>query len=254
MDLSCFSLVGKTALVTGGGTGIGYGIACGLADAGANIACVYNSHAPEALRCYCDERGVGFLPIKMDLSDMESLPSVVSQTIDTFGSIEVLVNNSGICPRNPVLDFTEKDWDDVIQLNQKAVFFLSQLVARQFVAQGTGGSIINIASMLSFLGGFNASAYTASKHAVAGITRAMASELGALGIRVNAIAPGWIKTNLSAPLRADPDRDSSVRARIPMGDWGDPENFKGVAILLASDASKYINGAIIPVDGGYLTK
>ena len=141
-----------------------------------------------------------------------------------------------------------------MQLNTKTVFFLSQLAARQFLRQGTGGKIINIASMMSYLGGFNTAAYTASKHAVAGLTKVLASEWGDKGINVNAIAPGWIKTNLSAPLRADPQRKESVKARIPQGDWGTPEDFKGVAVLLASPASDYINGVTIPVDGGYLTK
>lgn len=254
MNLSLFSLTGRTAIVTGGGTGIGYGIATGLADAGANIFCIYNSHTPDDLRAYCAQCGVGFHAMKADLSDTAVLPQVVTEALSAFGRIDILVNNSGICPRSPAIDFRESDWDAVIQLNQKAVFFLSQLVAKQFVAQKTGGSIINLASMLSFLGGFNAAAYTASKHAVAGITRVLASEWGSMGIRVNAIAPGWIKTNLSAPLRADPVRNESVKSRIPMGDWGQPSDFKGVAILLASDAGSYINGAIIPVDGGYLTK
>ena len=154
----------------------------------------------------------------------------------------------------PALEYTEEMWDQIIQLNQKSVFFLSQLAARQFVKQKSRGKIINLASMMSFLGGFNTAAYTASKSAVAGLTRVCASEWGALGINVNALAPGWIKTGLSAALVADTARYESVKARIPMGDWGEPDVFKGVAVLLASSASDYINGAIIPVDGGYLTK
>ena len=145
-------------------------------------------------------------------------------------------------------------WDQVIQLNQKTVFFLSQLAAKQFLKQGDGGRIINLASMMSYLGGFNTTAYTASKHAVMGLTRVLASEWGCYGITVNALAPGWIKTNLSAALVADPERYHSVKARIPQGDWGTPDVFKGVAVLLASEAGRYINGATIPVDGGYLTK
>lgn len=254
MQVDYFSLKGKTALVTGGGTGIGLGIAKGLADAGANVVCVYRSSIPDTLESYMEHTSGSFYSVQADLSDMAQLPVVLGKALARFGRVDILVNNSGICPREAAINYTEKMWDDIIQINQKTVFFLSQLVAKQFLAQGTGGSIINIASMMSFLGGFNTAAYTASKHAVAGITRVLASEWGAMGIRVNAIAPGWIKTNLSAPLRADPDRDSSVKARIPMGEWGDPDDFKGVAVLLASDAGRYINGAIIPVDGGYLTK
>ena len=145
-------------------------------------------------------------------------------------------------------------WDSIIQLNQKAVFFLSQLAAKQFIKQGDGGRIINLASMMSYLGGFNTTAYTASKHAVMGLTRVLASEWGSLGITVNALAPGWIKTNLSAALVADPDRYNSVKARIPQGDWGTPDVFTGVSVLMASEAGRYINGVTIPVDGGYLTK
>lgn len=254
MVLDSFSLKGRTALVTGGGTGIGFGIAQGLAEAGASIVCVYNSHEPAELKRYVEGLGNRFLAVQKDLSRMESLPSVFQEVEVTFGRFDILVNNSGICPRESALDYTEKMWDDIMQLNAKTVFFMSQMAARQFIRQGIHGKIINIASMMSYLGGFNTAAYTASKHAVAGITKVLASEWGSYGINVNAIAPGWIKTNLSAPLRADPKRDESVKARIPQGDWGEPADFKGVAVLLASRASDYINGVTIPVDGGYLTK
>ena len=185
---------------------------------------------------------------------MDELPGILQATLDRFGKVDILVNNAGICPRASALEYTEEMWDRIININEKAVFFLSQIVARQFVKQGHGGRIINLASMMSFLGGFNTSAYTASKHAVQGITRVLASELGSYGICVNALAPGWIKTNLSSALVADQARYNSVKARIPQGDWGVPDVFKGIAVLLASDASYYINGATIPVDGGYLTK
>lgn len=254
MILSEFELSGKVALITGGGSGIGGGITKGLAEAGASIACVYNRHEPIEMQQYVESIGGAFLPIQGDVSVMEELPGTIQKVLDCYGRLDILVNNAGICPRASALEYTEEMWDSIIQINQKAVFFLSQLAAKQFLKQGTRGKIINLASMLSYLGGFNTTAYTASKHAVMGLTKVLASEWGGMGINVNAIAPGWIKTNLSAALRADPKRDASVKARIPQGDWGEPEMFKGAAVLLASSAGDYINGVTIPVDGGYLTK
>ncbi len=254
MILSEFELSGKVALITGGGSGIGGGITKGLAEAGASIACVYNRHEPIEMQQYVESIGGAFLPIQGDVSVIEELPGIIQKVLDCYGRLDILVNNAGICPRASALEYTEEMWDSIIQINQKAVFFLSQLAAKQFLKQGTRGKIINLASMLSYLGGFNTTAYTASKHAVMGLTKVLASEWGGMGINVNAIAPGWIKTNLSAALRADPKRDASVKARIPQGDWGEPEMFKGAAVLLASSAGDYINGVTIPVDGGYLTK
>ena len=248
------SLVGKVALITGGGSGIGSGITQGLAEAGAAIACVYSRHPPIEMQSYVKALGGSFLPIQADVSQMDQLPKIMDQVLDRFGRLDILVNNAGICPRASALDYTEAMWDEIIQLNEKAVFFLSQLAAKQFLKQGSGGRIINLASMMSYLGGFNTTAYTASKHAVMGLTRVLARERGGYGITVNALAPGWIKTNLSASLVADSERYNSVKARIPQGDWGTPDVFKGVAVLLASEAGRYINGATIPVDGGYLTK
>ena len=254
MVMDELSLRGKVALVTGGGSGIGGGITQGLAEAGADIACVYSRHEPVQMRQYVESLGRNFLEIHADVSQMKELPRVMEETLDRYGRLDILVNNAGICPRASALDYTEEMWDSIIQLNQKAVFFLSQLAAKQFIKQGDGGRIINLASMMSYLGGFNTTAYTASKHAVMGLTRVLASEWGSLGITVNALAPGWIKTTLSAALVADPDRYNSVKARIPQGDWGTPDVFKGVSVLLASEAGRYINGVTIPVDGGYLTK
>ncbi|MEH2954796.1 SDR family NAD(P)-dependent oxidoreductase [Candidatus Merdisoma sp. JLR.KK011] len=218
MILSEFELSGKVALITGGGSGIGGGITKGLAEAGASIACVYNRHEPIEMQQYVESIGGAFLPIQGDVSVMEELPGIIQKVLDCYGRLDILVNNAGICPRASALEYTEEMWDSIIQINQKAVFFLSQLAAKQFLKQGTRGKIINLASMLSYLGGFNTTAYTASKHAVMGLTKVLASEWGGMGINVNAIAPGWIKTNLSAALRADPKRDASVKARIPQGD------------------------------------
>lgn len=254
MVLEELALFGKVALITGGGDGIGGGITKGLAEAGASIACVYRRHEPTAMQQYVESIGGRFLPIQADVSVMEELPGIIRKVLEGYGHLDILVNNAGICPRASALEYSEEMWDQIIQVNQKAVFFLSQLAARQFIKQKTRGKIINLASMMSYLGGFNTTGYTASKHAVVGLTKVMASEWGSMGINVNAIAPGWIKTNLSAALREDSTRNASVKARIPQGDWGEPDMFKGVAVLLASAASDYINGATIPVDGGYLTK
>lgn len=249
-----FSLTGKTALVTGGGNGIGSGITKGLAEAGASIACVYRTRPPVEMQRYVEGLGRRFLPIQADVGQMPQLKAIMEQTLNAFGRLDILVNNAGICPRASALEYTEEMWDNIIQVNQKSVFFLSQMAARQFVRQGGGGKIINLASMMSYLGGINTAAYTASKSAVMGMTRLMASEWGSLGINVNAIAPGWIKTDLSSAVYSDPQRNANILSRIPQGDWGEPDLFKGIAVLLASDAGSYINGATIPVDGGYLTK
>lgn len=249
-----FSLTGKTALVTGGGNGIGSGITKGLAEAGASIACVYRTRPPVEMQRYVEGLGRRFLPIQADVGQMPQLKAIMEQTLNAFGRLDILVNNAGICPRASALEYTEEMWDNIIQVNQKSVFFLSQMAARQFVRQGGGGKIINLASMMSYLGGINTAAYTASKSAVMGMTRLMASEWGSLGINVNAIAPGWIKTDLSSAVYNDPQRNANILSRIPQGDWGVPDSFKGIAVLLASDAGSYINGATIPVDGGYLTK
>lgn len=254
MILDDFSLKGKAALVTGGGNGIGSGITKGLAEAGASIACVYRTRPPVEMQRYVEGLGRRFLPIQADVGQMPQLKAIMEQTLNAFGRLDILVNNAGICPRASALEYTEEMWDNIIQVNQKSVFFLSQMAARQFVRQGGGGKIINLASMMSYLGGINTAAYTASKSAVMGMTRLMASEWGSLGINVNAIAPGWIKTDLSSAVYNDPQRNANILSRIPQGDWGVPDSFKGIAVLLASDAGSYINGATIPVDGGYLTK
>ncbi len=253
MILDKFNLKGKVAIVTGCNTGLGQGMAVGLAQAGADIAGVYRCDTSETQKMIKD-LGRVFLPIKADLSSIEHINRIVEETINKFGKIDILVNNAGIIRRNDTIDFSEKDWDDVMNVNVKTLFFLSQAVARQFIKQGTGGKIINIASMLSYQGGIRVPSYTASKHAVMGLTRIMANEWAKYNINVNAIAPGYMITNNTAALRADEKRYNEILARIPAGRWGTPEDLQGAVVFLASDASNYVNGFTIAVDGGWLAR
>jgi 2-deoxy-D-gluconate 3-dehydrogenase len=192
--------------------------------------------------------------IRADLLETGAAQRIVDETVKQLGGIDILVNNAGIIRRAALLDFTEKDWDDVIQVNQKSLFFLSQAAARQMVAQGRGGKIINIASMLSFQGGIRVGSYTAAKSAVMGLTRIMANEWAPHGINVNAIAPGYMETDNTAPLRADAKRNAEILARIPAGRWGVPEDLAGAAVFLASSASAYMQGHTLAVDGGWLAR
>jgi len=254
MNLSTFGLEGKTAIVTGASSGLGEGIAVALAEAGADVAGVGSSGQFDQVRRAVERVGQRFLGIKADLAEMEAIPQIVSQTRRHFGRIDILVNNAGIIRRSPCIDFTEKDWDDVIRVNLKSVFFLSQAVARVFIEQGGGGKIINIASMLSYQGGILIPSYTAAKSAVAGITRSMANEWAAKGINVNAIAPGYFDTRVTKPLQNDPVRNKAILDRIPAGRWGKPSELGGMAVFLASAASDYCHGTIYPVDGGWLSR
>ena len=248
-----FNLAGKVAIVTGCGTGLGQGMALGLAEAGASIVGVDYIPAAETGRAV-KALGRGFLEITADLSTTAPIPGIVEQTLATFGRIDILVNNAGIIRRADALDFSEKDWDEVMNLNLKTVFFLSQAVARVFVRQGAGGKIVNVASMLSFQGGIRVPSYTASKSGVMGMTRLLANEWAKHGINVNAIAPGYMATNNTAPLRADEQRSTEILARIPAGRWGTPEDLQGVVVFLASDAAGYVNGYTLAVDGGWLAR
>jgi 2-deoxy-D-gluconate 3-dehydrogenase len=252
--LESFDLHEKVALVTGVGRGLGQAIAVGLAEAGADIAGLYLSRYKET-QAQVEALGRRFLPVGCDLGEasVERLNEVVDQVVKQLGRLDILVNNAGIIRRAPAVEFVERDWDDVIQVNLKALFFLSQAAARVMVPQG-GGKIIHIASMLSYQGGILVPAYTAAKSGVAGLTRAMANEWAAKGINVNAIAPGYMATDNTAPLRADVQRNQAILARIPAGRWGDPEELKGVAVFLASAASDYMHGALVPVDGGWLAR
>jgi 2-deoxy-D-gluconate 3-dehydrogenase len=252
--LDLFRLGGKVALVTGVGRGLGQAMAEGLAEAGADIVGLYRANYSET-RDRVLQLGRRFLPVQCDLqvATVAQLGGVVGQVVEEMGRLDILVNNAGIIRRAPALEYSEQDWDDVIQVNLKALFFLSQAAARVMVGQG-GGKIINIASMLSFQGGILIPPYTAAKSGVAGLTRALANEWAAKGVNVNAIAPGYMATDNTAALRADPERNPAIVARIPAGDWGQPADLKGAVVFLASEASSYMHGAIVPVDGGWLAR
>ena len=253
MILNDFKLTGKVAIVTGSRTGLGQGMAFGLAEAGADIVGVDLNNLGET-RKGVEERGRKFLGIEADLSNIKVVESIMNQTVKEFKHMDILINNAGIIRRADAIDFSEKDWDDVINVNLKTVFFFSQAAAKQFLKQKTGGKIISVASLLSFQGGIRIPSYTASKSGVMGITRLMANEWAQHNINVNAIAPGYMATDNTAPLRKDPKRSEEILARIPAGRWGLPDDLKGIAVFLASEASRYINGYTIAVDGGWLAR
>ena len=248
-----FSLAGKVALVTGANTGLGQGIAVALAEAGADVA-IAGFVPPTETLAILAKLGRKTVDINANLMTIEPVGRIVEETVKGLGKIDILVNNAGLIRRADSVEFSEKDWDDVMNVNIKSAFFLSQAVGKQFIAQGTGGKIINIASMLSFQGGIRVPSYTASKSGIAGITRLLANEWASQNINVNAIAPGYMSTDNTAQLRADEDRSAAILARIPAGRWGLPSDLAGTAIFLASSASDYVNGAIIPVDGGWLAR
>ena len=254
MILDQFRLDDKVALVTGAGRGLGQAMAVALAEAGADIAGL-GSGSLENTAARVRALGRRFLSLKVNLLEAQAkdLNEVVARVVAELGGLHILVNNAGIIRRTPVLEFSERDWDDVIQVNLKAVFLLSQAAGRVMVEHGKG-KIINVASVLSFQGGIRVPAYTASKSGVAGITRLMANELAAKGLNINAIAPGYMTTDNTAQLRADADRAPSILARIPAGRWGEPVDLMGAVVFLASPASDYVNGTILPVDGGWLTR
>lgn len=248
-----FSLEGKTAVVTGANTGLGRGIAIALAHAGADIAAVGRT-TPTETRAAVEACGRRFGFVSADLASAAPVNGVVATVLRDFGRIDILVNNAGAIRRSDALDFSEGDWDDVMNVNLKSVFFLSQAVARHLIPSNLPGKIINIASMLSFQGGIRVASYTASKSGLTGLTRLLANEWAAKGINVNAIAPGYFETANTEALRSDPVRSRDILARIPAGRWGVPEDLGGAAVFLASPASDYVHGAVIPVDGGWLAR
>lgn len=252
MSANPFSLAGKTAIVTGGNVGLGQAIALALAEAGADIASTSRRPAEET-GAQVKALGRRFLSIVADLSSTAPIAGIVQRTIDEFGKVDILVNNAGIIRRNDSVDFTEDDWDAVIDTNLKSAFFLAQAVGRHMISQGHG-KIINIASMLSFQGGIRVPSYTASKSGLAGITKLLACEWAGKGVNVNAIAPGYMSTDNTEALRADPNRNAQILDRIPAGRWGESRDIGGAAVFLASAASDYVHGAIIPVDGGWLAR
>lgn len=247
-----FDLSGKTAIVTGANTGIGQGIAIALAGAGADVALVGRSSADETAE---KVRALGrkAVLIRADLSTIEPVQEVVDRTLAELGGLDILVNNAGIIRRADAVDFTEEDWDAVVDTNLKSAFFLCQAAGRHMIGQG-GGKIINIASMLSFQGGIRVPSYTASKSGVAGLTKLLANEWAGKGVNVNAIAPGYIATNNTAALQADESRNRQILERIPSGRWGDPSDLGGAAVFLASSASDYVQGHVLAVDGGWLAR
>lgn len=247
-----FRLDGRTALITGANTGIGQAIAIGMAEAGAKLVLVGRSGMDET-RARLAPTGAEVHEIRADLSTTAPLAGVVDEAVEWGGALDILVNNAGIIRRADALDFTEADWDAVIDTNLKSAFFLSQAAGRHMVPRGRG-KIINIASLLSFQGGVRIASYTASKSGLAGLTRLLACEWAGKGINVNAIAPGYFVTNNTEALRADADRNAAILARIPAGHWGDPADLAGAAVFLASDAARYIHGTVLPVDGGWLAR
>lgn len=252
--LDAFKLDGKVAIVTGSERGLGRGMATALAQAGADIVGVtYVAEAPETAATV-HAAGRRYLHVQADLSSLEPIQRIIDSALQEFGHIDILVNNAGIIIRNDSVDFTEKEWDDVMDINVKATFFMCQAVARQFIKQGNGGKIVNVASMLSFQGGIRVPSYTASKSGVKGITMLMANEWAKHGINVNAIAPGYMATDNTTQLRADEARSAEILGRIPAGRWGLPEDLGGAVVFLASKAGDYVNGYTIAVDGGWLAR
>ena len=248
-----FDLTGKVAVVTGANTGLGQGMCVALASAGADIVGVARRECSET-KALVEKEGTRFVEVIADLGTIEPVERILNSAIEAYGHVDILVNNAGLIRREDAINYSEEDWDAVVSVNQKTVFFLSQAFARRYVKQGTKGKIINVASMLSYQGGIRVPAYTASKSAILGLTRALANEWAKYGINVNAIAPGYMETNNTQALRADADRNEAILERIPAGRWGTKEDMGGTVIYLASQASDYVNGFTVAVDGGWLAR
>ncbi|KKX55131.1 MULTISPECIES: 2-dehydro-3-deoxy-D-gluconate 5-dehydrogenase KduD [Brevibacillus] len=254
MDMiqNLFSLKGKTALVTGARTGIGQAISVGLASAGAHVLLLGHRDNLDETKAKIDEAGGSCETVLVDLGEVPQIREKIKPVLEKH-SIDILVNNAGIIYREPAVDYDEQEWMRVIDVNLNAVFILSQEIGRGMVERGSG-KIINIASLLSFQGGVFVPAYTASKHAVAGLTKSLANEWAGYGVQVNAIAPGYIETNNTEAIRNDNKRQQSILERIPAGRWGRPDDMVGAALFLASKASDYVNGHVLVVDGGWMAR
>jgi len=250
--LDQFKLQGRVALVTGASTGLGAAIAIALAEAGAQVACHGNTRSPEATCNQIESSGGVAHAITGDLSKPETAKDLVAQTLERFGRIDILINNAGTIRRAPAVDYSDEDWAAVIEVNLSSVFRLSKLAGKQMIERGDGGKIVNIASLLSFQGGITVPAYAASKGGVAQLTKALANEWAKHRINVNAIAPGYMRTANTAALQADETRNRQILERIPAGRWGEPDDLAGAAVFLSSNASDYINGHVLVVDGGWM--
>ncbi|RLB13522.1 MAG: 2-deoxy-D-gluconate 3-dehydrogenase [Deltaproteobacteria bacterium] len=253
MILESFSLEGKKALVTGASRGIGKAGAIGLAQAGADVALVGRSESLAQTATQIEKLGRKALMLKEDLCVHDAAERVVEKTVEAFGRLDILVNNAGTTRRAPAEDFSDEDWEAVLELNLNAVFRLCRAAGRVMLAQGYG-KIINVASLMSFQGGITIPAYTASKHAVAGLTKELANEWAGRNITVNAIAPGYVLTKVTEPLQKDPVRNRQILERIPQGRWATPEDMVGPLVFLASEASRYVQGHILVVDGGWMSR
>ncbi len=250
MNIKQFDLKDKVAIITGGNTGLGLAYTKALCDMGADVMVVGHIDDFSEVKAYVEEGGNKFLGYVADLTNKEEIIKLVEVAKKEFGKIDILVNNAGTIRRNPLLETPDKDWDEVIDINLNTVFYLSKAAAIVMKEQGHG-KIINIASMLSYQGGKFVPAYAASKHGVAGVTKAFANELAEHNIQINAVAPGYVKTANTAPIRTDEVRNAEILSRIPAGYWAEPEDIAGAVVFLATDAAKYINGVTIPVDGGW---
>lgn len=252
MIMDKFSLKCKVAVVTGANTGLGQGMCVALAQAGAKVAGVARRSCEET-KALIEKDGGEFLEVIADLGSTEPIQGIIDKTVEKFGKVDILVNNAGIILREDAINVPEADWDKVITINQKVVFFMCQAFAKEFEKIG-GGKIVNVASMLSYQGGIRVPAYTASKSAILGLTRALANEWASKNINVNAIAPGYMATNNTNQLRSDANRSDEILGRIPAGRWGTPEDMAGAVVFLCSDAASYVNGFTLAVDGGWLAR
>jgi 2-deoxy-D-gluconate 3-dehydrogenase len=250
--LDKFRLDGKVALVTGASAGLGAAIAVALAEAGADVVAHGNSRTPDATCALIERAGRRGFGVRGDLADRETPRQLVARTLDEFGHLDILVNNAGTMRRAPAVDYAEEDWATVIEVNLSSVFRLSQLAGRHMLEDNRGGKIVNIASLLSFQGGITVPAYAASKGGVAQLTKALANEWAHRGVNVNAIAPGYMRTDNTAALQSDETRNRQILERIPAGRWGEPEDLAGAAVFLSSPASDYLHGHVLVVDGGWM--